>query len=155
MAIPWREVKSQFQSVFLTSISQFTDNISFSVLIRRLADVVVSPLKRPKTEAIMVFGRQNHPFHACSNKRLCPLLTVETGRIKRLGIRIPIPPFAIIKSVQPKVDEGIGLHLLPGHLFGFWNREHCLWRCHLSRCTRCQPCRTGQSRHPRKTVLHV
>ena len=64
----------------------------------------------------MVLGGDDDALHAGIVERLGPLLAVEAGRVETLYRGVAISPLAVAKGVGTKVDEGIGLHLLPSHL---------------------------------------
>ena len=119
VAVPGREIERQLQPVLAAGFRQFGHNVTLAVLVGRPADVVVRALEGPQAETVVVLGGQDDSLHACRHKGLGPLLTVQPGGLESLGVGIPIPPFAVIEGVQAEMDEGISLHLLPGHLLGF------------------------------------
>ena len=63
-----------------------------------------------------MFRGEDDAFHAGCFQGPHPLLAVEVGWVEGFGWRVAITPFQVVEGVQPKVDEGVGLHLLPFQL---------------------------------------
>ena len=47
VAIPWREINTEFEAVFLTGCREFSYDIALSVLVRSVADAILGILRRP------------------------------------------------------------------------------------------------------------
>ena len=62
--VPWREVNSELDAIFLTSGSQLADDVPFSVFIRSIADAILRQLGGPQAETVMMLGGEDHTLHA-------------------------------------------------------------------------------------------
>ena len=124
MPVPRRKINSELYTILLACFGKITYDISFSIFVRCVSDTIFSQSRRPQAEAVMVLCRQDNPLHARRHKSFHPLLAVQPGRVKSCGIRITVTPLTVIKSVQSEMYESVCLHLLPFHLFLFWNREN-------------------------------
>ena len=62
--VPWREVNSELDAIFLTSGSQLADDVPFSVFIRSVADAILRQLGGPQAETVMMLGGEDHTLHA-------------------------------------------------------------------------------------------
>ena len=122
MSVPRREVNSEFQTVFLACLGEFSYHITFTILIRCVADAVICGACRPEAEAVVMFGCNDDSFHARSNQGSCPLFAIQFLRIEGLYIRISVSPFLIIEGVEAEMDKSIGSQFLPCHLLGGWHR---------------------------------
>ena len=118
VAVPRREVQSQFQPILLASCRQLAYHITLAVLVGCVTNTVVGILCWPKTEAIVMLGSEDDALHASLFAHACPLLTVEACGVERLQRCIAIAPFAVAEGVRTEVDECIGFQLLPSYLIG-------------------------------------
>ena len=109
MAIPWREVQTQFQAVLLTGGCQLAYNIALTILVRRIANAVVGVLGGPQTKTVVVLGGEYHTFHTGSLDGAGPLLGIKLGGVEITQWRIAIAPLAIAKGVGTEVDKSISL----------------------------------------------
>ena len=116
VTVPGREIDAKLESVFLAGCRQFAHDVALAVLVGGVAHAVVGILGGPEAEAVVVLGGDDDALHAGVVERLGPLLAVEAGRVETLQRGVAISPLAVAKGVGTKVDEGIGLHLLPSHL---------------------------------------
>src|SRR5204863_2971952 len=79
-------------------------------------------LRRPKTEAIMMLGRQYQPLHSGFFCRAYNLRGVKVGRIEECRIFISIAPLFVGKGVDTEMQKPIKLELVPTQLPGGRNR---------------------------------
>ena len=61
--VPWREVNSELDAIFLTSGSQLADDVPFSVFIRSVADAILRQLGGPQAETVMMLGGEGWHAH--------------------------------------------------------------------------------------------
>ena len=116
MAVPGRQVDTEFESVFLAGCRQFTHDIALAVLVGSIAYAVVGVFGRPEAETVVVLGRDDDALHAGISQCLGPLLAVKPRRVETLERCIAVSPLPVAESVGTEMDKRIGLHLLPRHL---------------------------------------
>ena len=131
MAIPRRQVQAQLQAIFAAGSSQFAHHVAFTVLVRRVAHRIIRVLCGPKTESIVMLCGKDDAAHARLFAHASPLFTVETRWVERLQRCIAEAPLAVAERIRAKMDERIGLQLLPSHLMVGGKRRY--W----SRCLLC------------------
>ena len=142
VAVPRTQVDSELDAIFLTGCRQFAHHIALSVLIGRVADAVFRKLCGPQAESVMMLGGKDYALHTGCHKGLHPLLAVQLGGVERGRVGVAITPLAVVEGVQSEMHKGIGLHLLPLHLFRFGNGKNgfgSLYRrlaCRKQRCCR-------------------
>ena len=142
VAVPRTQVNGKLDAIFLTGRRQFAHHIALSVLIGRVADAVFRKLCGPQAETVMMLGGKDYALHTGCHKGLHPLLAVQLGGVERGRVGVAITPLAVVEGVQSEMHKGIGLHLLPLHLFRFGNGKNgfgSLYRrlaCRKQRCCR-------------------
>ena len=142
IAVPWTQVNGKLDAILLTGRRQFAHHIALSVLVGRVADAVFRKLCGPQAESVMMLGGKDYALHAGCHKGLHPLFTVQLGGVERGRVGVAITPLAVVEGVQSEMHKGIGLHLLPLHLFRFGNGKNgfgSLYRrlaCRKQRCGR-------------------
>ena len=126
MSVPWRKINRELDAILFTSRSQFSYDITFTILIRRITDTILCQLSRPQAETVVMFGGKDYSLHAGSNECFHPLFTIQLCWIEGRRIRIPIPPLAVIKCIQTEMHKSISFHFLPINLFLFRYRKNRL-----------------------------
>ena len=127
MAVPRRQIHTHLQSLFTAGLCQFAQHIPLAVAKRAVAHAVVGIHRGPEAETIVMLGGDDDATQTGSLAGPCPLPGIESGGGEEAWRSVAISPFTVFKRVQPEVDEGIGLQLLPCHLTGRGQRLHRQW----------------------------
>ena len=127
MAVPRREVETEFQPVFLACRCQFADDVALSVFVRRVAHAVVGEFRWPEAKSVVVFRREDDALHTRLFTHPRPLFAVESRRVERLQWCVAIAPFAVAEGVRSEMDECVGFQLLPCHLACAWQGCYRRW----------------------------
>ena len=83
---------------------------TMSVFIRGVTDAIFCQLSGPQAESVVMFGCQDHSFHAGFHKGLYPLLAIQSGGIECFRIGITVSPFAVVECVKSEVYESVCFH---------------------------------------------
>ena len=142
VTVPGREVEAQFQSILPASLTEFSHDIAFTILIRCVPDTVLREFRRPEAETIVMLGSEDYACHASLLERTDPLFRVAQGRVKDTRLGISVAPFPVGVGVQSEMDERIGFQLMPLHLVGCRDRTDGLGFRHGTACTsrKCHQC---------------
>ena len=79
MAIPWREIHAKLDAIFFAGVRQLLDHVALE---GRIGHAVIGIFCGPQAEAVMVFAREDHAFHAALYKRAHPLLAIKSSGIE-------------------------------------------------------------------------
>ena len=74
--------------------------------------------RRPQTEPVVVFGGQDHRFHAGVFQHLHPLPRIQTRRVEQGGVGRSGSPFLDGKRIHSKMNKCGQFLSLPGELAG-------------------------------------
>src|SRR5437762_1733661 len=73
-------------------------------------------LARPKTEAIVMLGRENKAFHPGGHRHRSDLIGIEGRWVEHAFAFVPETPLAIGKGVHGEMNKAVKLHLVPTQL---------------------------------------
>src|SRR5581483_7324701 len=91
-------------------------HVAFAVFPMRLRDCVRAVSAWPQTEAVVVFGSNDHAFHSCLFERRRPLAAIECGRTENVRVFFAFAPLFVSKRVWAEMNERVILHAMPSQL---------------------------------------
>jgi hypothetical protein len=70
----------------------------------------------PQAKAVVVFGRQDQPFHSRVFSRRRDLVGIEIRRIEYRFAFVAVAPLFVGERIYGEVDETVKLHFMPAEL---------------------------------------
>ena len=78
----------------------------------------------PKAEAVVVLAGEDHALHACAFGCRYPLVGIQLGRVKKLGIFGSVAPFSVCICIHSEMKKCIEFRFLIGKLPVTWNNSN-------------------------------
>jgi hypothetical protein len=116
--VPRENIYAKFQIVFPASPGKFFIRTSPFPPSKDFPDGMRTELTGPETKTVVMFCRNNDPFHTGFPGGRGPLPAIECRGIENAGIFPSGAPFTVSKGIGPKMNKHIILHLLPFQLIG-------------------------------------
>lgn len=125
VAIPRRNIESQFHAVFVARLAKHLHDIALAVFPTRRRHRMRGRLRGPQAEPVVMLCRQHHQLESGILQRTDPLIGIEFARIEHIGILGPVTPFLTCPGIDRKVDECGQLPALPLQLGRSRNQPGC------------------------------
>lgn len=105
MPIPRGEINPQLHTTNSCSLSQFSQHISTPIPPRTRSHRVISVLRGPQAEPIMVLCSQNDSRKTRIFRHTDPLSRIQLSRVEHRWVGVPRPPLRVRESVGAEMQE--------------------------------------------------
>ena len=125
MSVPWRNINSEFNTIFPAGIGKFLQDITFAIFPAALGHGVSAVWIRPQAESVMMLTCNDDTFHTRRLGNGCPLTAIHSSRIEQFRLLLTASPLVTGECVRSEMHEHVKFHLLPLDLL--LCRQHTVW----------------------------
>ena len=133
IAVPWRKINAEFQSLASRSLGQLLDDVALAVAVGTEADAMIGCLRGPQAKAVVMFAGQDDTAASSGLQNLANSIGIEGARIENRRVFVAVTPFAIRERIDREVEKIVKLEFAPSDLRIRRKRAVGGWRWRLAR----------------------